>query len=143
MNRPNDLLALFSFLEVEPLNDKPLFDEKVVAPIADFKEIGLARLRTMVSHLSLRRTKDVLNGVIELPPKEVVVRLCEFDDDDDDYHRNIHDTMYKVTRAVYASLVGAIGQKGIVPQGTVSITRSYRQHFRRFRKSLLTPLRLK
>lgn len=46
-----DLHSLFAFLGAEPLSDKAIFMDTIQRPIAECKEIGLSRIRTMWAHL--------------------------------------------------------------------------------------------
>eukprot|EP00977_Amphora_coffeiformis_P011251 scaffold2707_cov169-Amphora_coffeaeformis.AAC.7 len=75
VDRPLDLHPLFVFLEAAPLDDKGTFRAKIQGPIEARKEIGLARIRTMMSSLALRRTKALVNDSFNLPPKEVIVKV--------------------------------------------------------------------
>jgi SNF2 family DNA or RNA helicase len=128
VNRPSDIHSLLAFLDAEPLSDKTLFVSFVTKPIMEAKEIGLARIRTMVSrscwllrlcnlrhffvaltyliqmsHLALRRTKAVVESTIELVPKEVVLRHVEFPEEG--FHTSTHDILYSTARAAFISLL--------------------------------------
>lgn len=103
VNRPSDIHSLFAFLGSEPLSDKALFVQKVVQPIMEAKEIGLSRVRTMMSHLALRRTKAVVESTIQLVSKEVILRHVEFPEES--FHRSAHEVLYDTARAAFVSLL--------------------------------------
>jgi len=109
VNKPADLYSLFAFLDMPPLSDKQLFKTMVADPITNRREIGLARLRTVMSHLALRRTKAILTDTIKLPPKHVVVRQCEWEGEG--FHGATHEHLYQMARASYSALLQLKAQK--------------------------------
>jgi len=102
VNRPSDIHSLLAFLDAQPLAEKSLFVGMVVKPIMEAKEIGLSRIRTMMSHLALRRTKALVDSSIQLVPKEVILRHVEFSEG---FHATTHDVLYETARAAFISLL--------------------------------------
>jgi SWI/SNF-related matrix-associated actin-dependent regulator of chromatin subfamily A3 len=101
-NRPDDIHSLFSFLDVEPLGNKEVFRRAISQPIQVGDEMGLARLRAMMSHVALRRNKTTVN--IEMPEKEVQLRSIEFPDG---HHKTIHHTLFQTAQVAFqATLQG-------------------------------------
>lgn len=90
-NKPDDIHSLFSFLSVEPLGDKNVFRRAVSQPIQNGDDTGLARLRTMMAHVALRRTKGMTN--LELVSKSVELRKVEYPSDSP--HKSIHDALFE------------------------------------------------
>ena len=102
VNRPSDIHSLLAFLGEEPLADKTTFTGFVVQPIMEAKEIGLSRLRTVMSHLALRRTKALVTATIQLVSKEVIVHHVELDQG---FHASTHEVLYETARAAFLSLL--------------------------------------
>lgn len=96
-NRPDDIQSLFAFLGVEPLGDKDVFRRAVSQPIQAGDEVGLARLRAMMSHITLRRNKSTAN--ITLPDKTVELRSVDFPDNSP--HAKIHQTLFKTAQVAF------------------------------------------
>ena len=69
-NKPDDIQSLFHFLRVHPVQDKSVFQQVVSKPIQLGEEQGLARLRLLLSTVSLRRAKAVIAGSVS--PKTCV-----------------------------------------------------------------------
>ena len=102
-NRPDDIQSLFSFLGVEHLGDREIFRRAVSQPIQAGDEVGLARLRAMMSHITLRRSKMLAN--VSLPEKVVEMRSVQFPADSKD--KAIHDTLFQTAQAAFkATLQG-------------------------------------
>jgi SWI/SNF-related matrix-associated actin-dependent regulator of chromatin subfamily A3 len=101
-NHPNDIQSLLSFLNVEPLSDKKVFDFAVTDEIAKKKEIGLVRLRTTMAHVALRRTKEQVEGKLGLVDKSIQVRVVDFGDG---VHKQTYDVIYATARSLFVELV--------------------------------------
>lgn len=102
VNKPADIHSLLAFLGAEPLNDKNTFALKVVQPILECKEIGLSRIRSMMGHVALRRTKALVESTIQLVPKEVLVRTVHWPEG---FHKDVHDVFYETARAAFIGLL--------------------------------------
>ena len=101
-NRPDDIHSLFSFLGVEPLGDKEVFRRAVSQPIQAGEEVGMARLRAMMSHVALRRNKSILKN--QLPDKDVQLRFVTFPNSQ---HKVIHETLFQTAQIAFqATLQG-------------------------------------
>lgn len=102
MNHPRDIQSLLAFLEVQPLADKATFEGAITQPIEQLLAVGLTRLRAATSCFALRRTKDVLEKAIKLPPKTVTMLAVPFEEDS--IHKTVHDVIYEVARMVLVEL---------------------------------------
>jgi SNF2 family DNA or RNA helicase len=60
---------LLSFIGVSSLAVKSTFDFWVASPFGENGPQSLKRLKDLISATSLRRTKKMLNDVLELPPR--------------------------------------------------------------------------
>jgi len=96
-NRPDDVHALFAFLRIAPLGDKNIFRRAVSQPIMNGDEVGLARLRTMMAFVALRRNKGM--AALTLPEKSVELRSVEFPGDNP--HKEIHDTLFESAKIAF------------------------------------------
>jgi SWI/SNF-related matrix-associated actin-dependent regulator of chromatin subfamily A3 len=108
-NKPDDIHSLFSFLAVEPLDDKNVFRRAVTQPILNGDDVGLARLRTVMAHVALRRNKSKLN--LKMANKVVEIRSVEFPADGP--HKRIHDILFKSAQTVVQATLGAGDDKAI------------------------------
>lgn len=95
-NKPDDINSLFSFLGVEPLGDKNVFRRAISQPIQQGDEMGLARLRSMMAHVALRRNKSLVK--LEMAEKKVELRKVSFPEG---IHKTIHDTLFATARAAF------------------------------------------
>ena len=86
VNTAADIHSLLSFLGVEPLNDKSIFNRAITQPIKNGEEMGLTRLRATMGFLSLRRSKQNVN--IKLVEKDVQLCSVAFLDD---AHKQVYD----------------------------------------------------
>lgn len=103
-NKPVDIQSLFSFLEVPNLGEASIFRRAITQPIQAGDEVGLARLRTTMAHLSLRRTKDCL----DLVGKNVEIRLVSFGESP---HSRIHETLFNSVKMVFSAMEDATAMK--------------------------------
>lgn len=94
----DDINSLLSFLKVEPLADANVFRRTITQPIQQGDDVGLARLRTTMAHVALRRTKALAG--IQLSEKVVELRSVEFPDG---IHKTIHDNLFSTARAIFAA----------------------------------------
>jgi SWI/SNF-related matrix-associated actin-dependent regulator of chromatin subfamily A3 len=107
-NHPNDIQSLLSFLNVEPLSEKKVFDFAVTDEIMQKKEIGLVRLRTIMAHVALRRTKEQVEVNLGLVDKSVEVRVVDFGAG---VHKETHDVLYATARSLFVELVNEAADK--------------------------------
>eukprot|EP00594_Rhizosolenia_setigera_P011544 CAMPEP_0178958718 /NCGR_PEP_ID=MMETSP0789-20121207/11812_1 /TAXON_ID=3005 /ORGANISM="Rhizosolenia setigera, Strain CCMP 1694" /LENGTH=953 /DNA_ID=CAMNT_0020641483 /DNA_START=160 /DNA_END=3021 /DNA_ORIENTATION=+ len=103
VNRADDVHSLLAFLSVEPLDNKSIFTRAITNPIKNGDEIGLTRLRTCMSFLSLRRSKE--NANIKLVEKEVQLCSVEF----------LEDANKKTYEALYGTL--RVAMEAILSEG--------------------------
>ena len=108
-NKPDDIYALLSFLSVEPLDDKDVFRRAVTQPILNGDDVGLARLRTVMAHVALRRNKSTLN--LKMANKVVELRSIEFPASS--LHTEIHDILFRSAQIVVRATLEAGEDKAI------------------------------
>lgn len=106
-NHPNDIQALLSFLRMYPLSEKHIFDHCITSEIMNKKELGLARLRTMMAHIALRRTKDSLKLPLSIPDKTVIVREVDFGRG---INSNVYNALYTFSRALVLDLANEVAE---------------------------------
>lgn len=110
VNRPDDIHSPLKFLGLEPLSDAKTFRDEITVPIQQGRPIGLARLRTAMAHVALRRTKNATN--IDLVGKEHYLRKVKFPEGD---HKRIHDVLYNTTQAAFNAVAQNDSDGGRVP----------------------------
>jgi len=108
VNTADDIFSLLSFLGVEPLNEKSIFTRAITQPIKNGEEMGLARLRTTMGCLSLRRSKQNVN--IKLVEKDVQLCSVEFMDD---AHKKVYDAIFGTVRCAMEAILGDDGSKAL------------------------------
>ncbi|KAL9184392.1 hypothetical protein ACHAXT_002478 [Thalassiosira profunda] len=101
VNTADDIFSLVSFLGVEPLNEQAVFRRAITQAIKNGDEIGLARLRTTMGFLSLRRSKQNVN--IKLVEKEVQLCSVEFMED---AHKQVYDALFGTVRCAMEAILG-------------------------------------
>lgn len=94
VNKPDDIASLLSFLQVAPLSERDEFRLKITDPIKDKKMIGLARLRTVVAHVVLRRSKHNVNTGI--PKKTIHIHKVDYSTCIN--HEMLYDRLYNDAR---------------------------------------------
>jgi len=89
----NELFSLFHFIKVEPYGDESWWNHVIMKPIRSRDERGLERLRSVLSAVLLRRTKDQKmdgkNPVVDLPPRTVNIHLVELDEKENDFYQQL------------------------------------------------------
>lgn len=117
VNRADDIQSLLSFLQVEPLASSDIFRRSISQQIKEGHEIGLTRLRTIVSHIALRRSKAVAN--IKLVNKEVILRSVEFPSDDS--NKKVYDAFFGTFRAAMEAILDDVNMTGEVTKSYHSV----------------------
>lgn len=100
-NKPDDVSSLFDFLGVDPLGIRDVFRRAITQPIKRGEEIGMNRIRAMMSHITLRRTKASIPD-INIPEKTVELRKIPWRDD---AHKAIHDALYNTAREAFLGMM--------------------------------------
>jgi DNA repair protein RAD5 len=100
VNRADDVHSLLSFLGVQPLGDKNIFRRAITQKIKEGDDIGLTRLRVIMSHVALRRSKLAAN--INLVEKEVQLRSITFPDD---AHKKVYDALFGSFRLAFQAVL--------------------------------------
>ena len=99
VNKPEDLWALMSFLGVEPLQSRLVFEEQITNKIKQGRPCGLARIRAAMSHLSLRRTKKTIDLGLE-PKTTKFIKIPFSPGPHNEIHSNIYETARKALTAI-------------------------------------------
>ncbi|KZT00465.1 uncharacterized protein LAESUDRAFT_553779 [Laetiporus sulphureus 93-53] len=78
INSPRDLGSILTFLQIcRPLDDEDFYKRMVLRPLKDGDPSGAELLRALMSHMCIRRTKEMQdsegNPLIPLPPVDVTV----------------------------------------------------------------------
>ncbi|KAI0074381.1 hypothetical protein K474DRAFT_1626028 [Panus rudis PR-1116 ss-1] len=78
INAPQDLGSILTFLRIcRPLDNEDMFKRLVLRPLKNGDPSGAELLRALMSHICIRRTKEMQDSegksLIELPPVEVIV----------------------------------------------------------------------
>jgi SNF2 family DNA or RNA helicase len=106
-NKPEDIRSLFAFLSVEPLGDRNIFRRAISQPIQNGDDVGIARLRTMMAHIALRRNKSKL----DLVEKTVELRSIAFPADS--AHKGIHDALFESAQIAFRATLSAGDDKAL------------------------------
>ncbi|KAH8062480.1 helicase [Aureococcus anophagefferens] len=83
VNKVEDFQAVFAFVRCAPVDDPAVFARAVARPIKEGDASGLARLRLLVTSVTLRRSKKLLAST--LPPRKTVTRFVDLGGDRDAY----------------------------------------------------------
>lgn len=102
-NKPEDIRPLLSFLQSDPLGEEAVFRRAISQPIRRGEDVGLARLRAIMCHFALRRTKD--KEGINLVDR--TMQVCSVTFSDGSVHKRVHDTLFDSARGVFAALLSA------------------------------------
>lgn len=103
VNKPTDIHSLLSFLAVKPLSHSHVFRELVEDAIKSRKEVGLARIRTTMAHITLRRRKEQVDTQIDLVKKTVYKYLIAFVPDSE--HKATYDALYEAVRSYFLDIL--------------------------------------
>ncbi|KAK7053402.1 hypothetical protein VNI00_004028 [Paramarasmius palmivorus] len=77
INSPRDLGSLLTFLRIcNPLDQEDMFKRLLIRPLKDGHPEGVELLRALMSHICIRRTKEMQdkagNALVPLPPVEMI-----------------------------------------------------------------------
>jgi len=103
-NKLDDIFALIKFLRLEPLDDKNTWTEFIGSPVKYGQPLGIARLRTIMKCITLRRTKESKTStgerILALPPRRDELRFLKFDAEE----QSIYDRFYNESQAEFREL---------------------------------------
>ena len=102
INRAEDVFSLLSFVGMEPLNDHQIFKRAISHPIQNGQEIGLARLRTAMGFVSLRRSKHTIPG-LQMVEKHVQLASVEFAENS--MHKEVYDALFGTVRVALQAIL--------------------------------------
>ncbi|KAG7099012.1 hypothetical protein E1B28_000896 [Marasmius oreades] len=103
-NKLDDVFALIKFLRLSPLDDKVIWTEFVGTPVKFAHRDGSLRLRIVMQHITLRRTKESENQsgqkILNLPPRRDELRYLDFDEQE----QKIYSHFYNQSKAEFDEL---------------------------------------
>lgn len=103
-NKLDDVFALVKFLRIAPLDDKNQWTEYIGAPVKFGQTLGVARLQTLMSTITLRRTKESKTEdgkrILTLPPRRDEMRLLRFDP----HEQRIYDRFFDESKAEFTEM---------------------------------------
>lgn len=102
-NKPEDIRPLLSFIGSEPLGQQDIFRRAISSPIKSGDDVGLARLRAVMAHFALRRTKE--KEGINLTDRTVQVCTVQFPEGS--VHQRIYDVLFESARTAFSALLSA------------------------------------
>ena len=107
-NKLDDLYPLLRFIQLEPWSQLPFWQQHVVRPFEEHKDLAaLKLLRSALQPLLLRRTKESRDGsgrlILSLPPRSDEVVELDFSRDE----REFYDALYRHSRARFDALVAS------------------------------------
>jgi DNA repair protein RAD5 len=89
-NKLDDLFSLLHFLKEEPWSSAGWWSKMIAKPFEQDDPAAVARLRTVLGPLVLRRTKDMRdsrgNPILELPPRTESILFCTFSETEKDFY---------------------------------------------------------
>jgi SNF2 family DNA or RNA helicase len=101
VNRADDIHSLLQFLGVEPLANKVIFRRAVTVPIQTGDDLGLTRLRVVMSHVALRRSKATAN--VKLTEKDVQLARVSFEEGSP--HKAVYDALFGSIRMAFRAVL--------------------------------------
>jgi len=97
-NRLGDFFSLLRFLRVRPFDDLGYFASQVADPLQRGHSVGLARLRSLVSVISMRRTKVSMVAEVKLPQREDRIEEIELTDEERRLYTTVQDEYQRFLR---------------------------------------------
>lgn len=109
VNRADDLQPLLAWLRVAPLESRRVWNRAISLPLSAGDEAGLARLRTVVGSLCLRRTRAAVPALAALlPPAATEVVTLRMTGP----QRAAYDLLFTAARRVFQTALGARFRSG-------------------------------
>ena len=103
-NKLDDLFALIKFLRLAPLDDKSTWMEFIGSPVKYGQALGIARLQTIMTCITLRRTKETRaqdgKKILALPPRKDELRFLKFNKEE----QEIYDQFFNESKAEFKEL---------------------------------------
>ncbi|KAF8520324.1 SNF2 family N-terminal domain-containing protein [Hysterangium stoloniferum] len=104
INSPKDLGSLLQFLQIcNPLDNEDYYKRLVLRPLAQGAPEGAELLRALMSHICLRRTKEMQNSkgehLVPLPPVEMTLIPVQLDEPT----RELYNEMEAISQQRFAS----------------------------------------
>ncbi|KAG9316303.1 hypothetical protein JVU11DRAFT_2334 [Chiua virens] len=120
INSPKDLGSTLTFLKIcHPLDDEDFFKRLVLRPLKRGDPAGAELLRALMSHICIRRTKEMQdsegNALIPLPPVDITLVPVSLSDE----ARKLYDAVEQVSRQKVENLMNEAG--GMSPVVTTNV----------------------
>ena len=103
VNKTDDVYSLLAFLRMEPLADLSIFTQSITKPLKNGQEIGLTRLRSAMSCVSLRRSKKNIHASIPMVEKNVQLVCVEFSENSK--HKQLYDALFGTLRVAMQAIL--------------------------------------
>ncbi|PCH43964.1 hypothetical protein WOLCODRAFT_133049 [Wolfiporia cocos MD-104 SS10] len=130
INSPKDLGSILTFLRICcPLDNEDFFKRMVLRPLKDGSPSGAELLRAVMSHICIRRTKEMQdsegNHLVPLPPVDITIVPVALSDE----ARELYDAVEEVSKQRITSLVEQHGGMGsaVVTSNVLSMLTRLRQ----------------
>ncbi|KAF8200953.1 SNF2 family N-terminal domain-containing protein [Pholiota molesta] len=117
INSPRDLGSLLTFLQIcRPLDNEDFYKRLLLRPLKNGDTAGAELLRALMSHICIRRTKEMQDStgksIIELPPVEMIKVPVELSEE----ARRLYDEVEEVSKQRLQNFINA--GTGAVVQST-------------------------
>ncbi|KAJ3724629.1 SNF2 family N-terminal domain-containing protein [Lentinula raphanica] len=127
INSPRDLGSLLTFLRIcHPLNDEDFFKRLLLRPLKAGDPSGAELLRALMSHICLRRTKEMQdsagNPLVPLPPVEMIKIPVALSDE----ARKIYDEVEQFSGKRFEALMN-VGSHAMMQSNALSMLTRMRQ----------------
>ncbi|KAG8213634.1 snf2 family protein [Butyriboletus roseoflavus] len=129
INSPRDLGSMLTFLQIcHPLDNQDFFKRLILRPLKQGDPAGAELLRALMSHICIRRTKEMQdsegNSLVPLPPVDITLVPVTLNDE----ARTLYDAVELLSRQRVESLMNqAGGMNSIVTTNVLSMLTRLRQ----------------
>ncbi|KAF8588628.1 hypothetical protein K439DRAFT_1651796 [Ramaria rubella] len=129
INSPKDLGSLLQFLQIcRPLDNEDYYKRLLLRPLAQGAPEGAELLRALMSHICVRRTKEMQNNkgehLVPLPPVEMTLIPVQLDAET----RELYDEVESLSQQRFASYIERQGvSSSNMPTNVLSLLTRLRQ----------------
>lgn len=127
INSPRDLGSLLTFLQIcRPLDNEDFYKRLLLRPLKNGEAAGVELLRALMSHICIRRTKEMqdANGLplIPLPPVEMIKVPVALNEE----ARRLYDEVQRVSQQRFENFINR-GANAVVQSNVLSMLTRMRQ----------------
>lgn len=127
INSPRDLGSLLTFLQIcQPLDNEDFFKRLLLRPLKDGSPAGVELLRALMSHICIRRTKEMQdsagNPLIALPPVEMIIIPVALHDE----ARQLYEQVEQLSKQRFENFMNR-GNNSVVQSNVLSMLTRMRQ----------------